>query len=1316
MLADAHRLRRRLRGLARRRRPPPQGVLDEIEAAIEASRARREARAAALPRPRFDDGLPVCAHREAIAAAIAAHPVVVVCGETGSGKTTQLPKICLELGRGVAGLIGHTQPRRIAARSVAARIAEELGSPPGRLVGHKVRFADHVGRDAYVKVMTDGILLAETQGDPWLLAYDTLIVDEAHERSLNIDFLLGYLRRLLERRPELKVIVTSATIDPERFARHFGGAPVVEVPGRSHPVEVRYRPLVSEDPDEEDRTLLEGILHAVDEAAACGPGDVLVFLPGEREIREAAEALRKHHPPGTEILPLYARLSAAEQQRIFRPHAGRRIVLATNVAETSLTVPGIRYVVDTGLARISRYSPRSRIQRLPVEPISRASADQRAGRCGRVGPGICFRLYAEEDYLARPRFTDPEILRTNLAAVILRMKALGLGEVEDFPFLDPPDPRQVRAGLRELEELGALDPEGRLTEIGRRLARLPVDPRIGRMLLAAAEHGALAEMVVLAAALSVQDPRERPMEAQEAADRAHAAFHDERSDFVALLRLWRAWQEARRHLSNRRQRAWCRERYLAYLRMREWQDVAGQLTGLVKDMGLRLNTEPASYEAVHCALLAGLLGQVAQLGDIGADTGVRGAQSRGAPNAAVSELGAWAAEEDGRGAGGGRLRGGAGSGEYTGARGAKLRIHPGSGLARRTPRWIVAAEIVETTRLYARTVAAVEPEWIEQAAAHLVKRSWAGPHWERRAGRVMAYERVNLWGLTLVARRKVDYGPVDPAGAREIFIREALVAGDYASRAPFWRHNQALIARLREEEARLRRRDVVVDEEALYAFYDARLPAEVRDHPTLERWRREAERADPERLFLREEDLVRDAAGAASRAEFPDHIEACGLRLALEYRFEPGHEADGVTAVVPLAALPQLDPAPFDWLVPGLLRDKVIHLMRGLPKATRRALVPVPDFADAALAALTPGARPLTEALAAELKRMTGVEIAPEAWPADLPAHLRMRFRVVDEDGRTLAAGRDLAALKAGLAQQARGVRAALGAAEGEREDLRRWDVGTLAPRRIRRGGLAIEVHPTLVDEGGRVALRLLDDAAESARRHPAGVARLALLELGALAQALRRQIPDRQRLCLLHAGLGPCEALVDDLLMGVALALFAAEPVPRDEAAFRARLEAGRGRLAAAVAEQAGWLLRALETAREVRGRLRRAPPAWRTAVADIEGQLDALLFPGMARVLPRERLRHLPRYLEAVRRRIERLEQDPRRDAERLARIAPFAERLRARREAHAARGLADPELERFRWMLEEFRVSLFAQELGTAAKVSEARLERQWEKVAP
>ena len=1264
---------RRLRNLRQRLRDGKLADrgLEQLGAEIDTAAARLRERRAALPVPTFDDGLPISVHRDAIAVAIRDHQVVVVCGETGSGKTTQLPKICLSLGLGAAGLIGHTQPRRIAARSVAARIAAELGAAVGGQVGYKVRFSDRTGPNAVVKLMTDGILLAETQSDRQLEQYEVIILDEAHERSLNIDFLLGYLKRLLPRRPDLKLIITSATIDPDRFSRHFDRAPIIEVSGRGYPVEVRYRPLTADDEDERDRDLQQAILDAVDEVWKEGPGDILIFLSGEREIRETAESLRKHHPPNTEILPLYARLSSAEQNRVFQPHGRPRIVLATNVAETSLTVPGIRYVIDPGTARISRYSPRSKIQRLPVEKISQASANQRAGRCGRVMAGVCVRLYAEDDFRSRPAFTDPEILRTHLAAVILQMSALHLGRPEEFPFVDPPDSRQISDGFRLLFELQAVDERWRITDLGRQLAKLPVDPRLGRMLLAARREGCLREVLVVVAALAIQDPRERPLDKQQAADEKHRRFRDEHSDFVALLKLWDHYHEQARQLSKNRLRNLCQADFLSFVRMREWHDLYQELLGRVTEMGMRLNEEPAPYASLHRALLTGLLGHL----------GLK-------------------REEN----------------VYLGARGRNFYLFPGSGLFKKRPRWVVSAELVETARLYARTVARIEPEWVEGLAGHLLKRSYAEPHWEKRSAQVAATERVTLYGLPIIAGRRINYGPLDPALAREIFVRHALVEGEFHCKAPFFQHNRQLLAELEELEVRVRR-DLAADEETLYRFYDQRIPAGIFSGPAFESWRKQAERDDPRLLFLDRSALLAEAGPAADGERFPDRLDLDGLKLPLSYRFEPGADDDGVTLTVPLAAVNQVDPKRLDWLVPGLRAERMAALLKSLPKALRRNFVPVPNYVQALLEVIEPGERSLVEAMAERLQRMTGVQIPEDAWNLDaVPSHLRMRCQVVDADGKVLAVGRDWAALQSQLRGEARSRFAALPTPEFERERVRGWDFGVLSETvNFVRNGIQLRGYPALVAEPDWVlALRLLDSPARAEAATWIGLRRLIAWRLGPAFKQLARDLPHFQRMTLHYVGLGAQEALREDLLNAILdRAFLADQPLPRDRAAFDAVLERGKTHLAAARVEICDLADAILAAYHEVRRSLS-DDPAWAEAMADIRHQLAGLVYPGFLSRTPPEWLPHVPRYLRAIGSRLQKLRQAPDKDRQRRGDILRLQESCRRQLERNARQETSDPELVRFRWLLEELRVSQFAQELKTLLPVSVKRLEEQWGRV--
>ncbi len=1266
-------LTRRLRGVRQRLREgkPADRGLDRLGAEIDAAAARLHDRRAALPAPTFDDGLPINTHRDAIAAAIRERQVVVVCGETGSGKTTQLPKICLSLGLGAAGLIGHTQPRRIAARSVATRIAAELGTTIGGQVGYKVRFSDRTGPNVFVKLMTDGILLAETQGDRQLEQYEVIILDEAHERSLNIDFLLGYLKRLLPRRPDLKLIITSATIDPERFSRHFDHAPIIEVSGRGYPVDVRYRPLLAADEDERDRDLQQAVLDAVDEVWKEGPGDILVFLSGEREIRETAESLRKHHPPNTEVLPLYARLSAAEQNRVFQPRGRPRIVLATNVAETSLTVPGIRYVIDPGTARISRYSPRSKIQRLPVEKISQASANQRAGRCGRVMAGVCVRLYAEEDFRSRPAFTDPEILRTHLAAVILQMSALNLGRPEEFPFVDPPDSRQIGDGFRLLFELQAVDEQRRISEQGRQLAKLPVDPRLGRMLLSAQREGCLREVLVVVAALAIQDPRERPLERQQAADEKHRRFRDEHSDFLALLKLWDYYHDQARQLSKNQLRNLCQSDFLSFVRMREWHDLHQELLGRITEMGMRLSEEPASYANLHRALLTGLLGHL----------GLKQEENL-----------------------------------YLGARGRNFYLFPGSGLFKKRPRWVAAAELVETTRLYARTVARIEPEWVEGLAGHLLKRSYAEPHWEKRSAQVAATERVTLYGLPIVAGRRINYGPLDPALAREIFIRHALVEGEFHCKAPFFQHNRQLLAELEELEIRVRR-DLAADEETLYRFYDERIPEGIYSGPAFESWRKQAERDQPRLLFLDRAALLAEAGPVADGERFPDHLDFDGLKLPLTYRFAPDADDDGVTLTVPLAAVNQVDPRRLDWLVPGLRAERMAALLKSLPKALRRNFVPVPNYVQALLAVIEPGELSLVEAMTKHLQQMTGVQAPDDAWHFDaVPPHLRMRCQVVDADGKVLAVGRDWAALQAQLRGEAGTRFAALPTPEFEREQLRDWDFGELSEMvNFVRNDVQLRGYPALVAESdGTLALRLLDSSARAEAATRIGLRRLIAWRLGPAFKQLTRDLPHFQRMTLHYVGLGAQEALREDVLNTILDRTFLIDqPLPRDRAAFDALLERGKSRLAAARAEVCEVADAVLAAYHEVRRSLS-DDPIWAEAMTDVRAQLARLVYPGFLSQTPPEWLPHLPRYLRAISLRLQKLRQAPDKDRQRRGDIVRLWESCQRQWERNARQEKSDPELIRFRWLLEELRVSQFAQELKTLLPVSVKRLEEQWSKV--
>jgi len=1276
---DQHRLRRERDRLRAGKMRGNDIAAAEVALAqkIAASSAARAARAASVPRVSYPEELPISANREEIRRAIETHPVVILCGETGSGKTTQLPKICLEAGRGVAGIIGHTQPRRIAARAVASRIAEELNTPLGQLVGYKLRFQDHSRPETLIKLMTDGILLAETQGDRYLDAYDTIIIDEAHERSLNIDFLLGYLKWLLPKRPDLKLVITSATIDPERFAKHFGDAPIINVSGRSYPVDVRYRPVELDEEDDETATgEQDAILSAVDELWREQAGDILVFLSGEREIRETAESLRKHHPQGCEVLPLYSRLSQEEQQRVFRPSGRRRVVLATNVAETSLTVPGIRAVIDTGVARISRYSHRTRLQRLPIEKISQASANQRSGRCGRVGPGIAIRLYSEEDFLARPAFTEPEIQRTNLAAVILQMHALKLGDIEAFPFVEPPDGRYVRDGQRTLRELGALSSdggaeEGQLTDIGRQLAKLPLDPRLGRMLIAAASEHCLEEVAIMASALSVPDPRDRPADKQTQADQRHAPLRDEQSDFLSLLKLWREYEKQRASLSRARLRGWCKENFLSYLRLTEWHDVHGQVMEVVKgELAFKLNAQPGQYASIHRALLAGLLSQVANRRE---------------------------------------------QGEYLGANGSKVFIHPGSGQFKARPAWIVSAEQVETTKVYARNVARVEPAWIEQAGAHLVKRHHYEPHWERRASRAAVYERVTLFGLVLSSGRSVPFENIDPKAARELFIKHALVHMEYDSRAPFLAHNLKLLKDTEYLQQKGRRVDLLGDETQLYAFFDARLPEGISTGAAFERWRREAEAKNPKILWLTEQDISPGEA-ELDAGQFPDHLSAGPLVIQLRYRFEPGHEDDGVSALIPLHVLNQLPEEAFEWLVPGLLDEKIEALVRSLPKQLRVHFVPVPDAVARALPLLERGIGSLYAQLADALLRTGGVPVPRDAFREDLlPPHLRMNFVLLDEADKVIARSRSLAALRekyAGTSQQHYAKQSQL------TTGARTWVFGELPEKQAASSGSRQQLgYPALVDEGDSVGLRVFATPAEARISHERGCARLIRIVMARDFKSYRRDLPVNvqgemvYRALAQHPLLNPelvagrdlREDLLDRLVMTVFLE---GRPPLRNESAFDARIAELRGGTGMPAQEISRGVQALLEKLGRIQAALPKATPA---AAADIRAQLAWLAPAGFLLVTPWERLKEFPRYLQALEQRLEKLARDPRRDAQLAAEIAPLESRYRER--VKAERGLRPPGGDEFRWLLEEFRVSLFAQQLKTRVPISARRLQDAW-----
>jgi ATP-dependent RNA helicase HrpA len=1356
MPRDRYRLSRRLDSAAALRDPAARdAAFGQVTAEMEAAAARVEARRHAVPVVSYPPELPISQRKDEIAAAIRDNQVVIVAGETGSGKTTQLPKICLELGRGVTGQIGHTQPRRIAARAVAERIAEELGTEVGAAVGYKVRFTDKASDDTFVKVMTDGILLAEMQHDRQLLRYDTLIIDEAHERSLNIDFILGYLKRLLPSRPDLKVIITSATIDPERFSRHFAGgesgkhsgggesgprsgggesgprsgrAPVIEVSGRVYPVEVRYRPLADPDrPGDEPKDQAQGICEALAELRAEGSGDVLVFLSGEREIRDTADALAEQADlAGLEVLPLYGRLSAAEQHRVFEPHQRQRVVLATNVAETSLTVPGIRYVIDPGTARISRYSQRTKVQRLPIEPISQASANQRKGRCGRTSDGICIRLYSEEDFGSRPEFTDPEILRTSLASVILQAAALDLGHVADFPFVDPPESRNIADGVRLLEELGAFPP-GRgatqLTAVGRKLARLPVDPRFGRMILEAGHQGCVREVLIITAALSIQDPRERPTDAREAADAMHARFAEPGSDFLPFLTLWDYLHEQQRELSGSAFRRMCRREHLHYLRVREWQDLHGQLRQAARDVGIGTGSDrgspaPAASPQQRPDPARGTAARQAPARQAPARrTPSRGTPARGTPGSEAEPGARFPADvadrvhisllagllshigmQDTERNPGGKRRGPA---EFAGARGARFAIFPGSSLARKPPQWVVAAELVETSRLWARVTARIEPEWAEPLAAHLVKRTYSEPHWDARRGAAMALERVTLYGLPIVTARPVNYARVDPAAARDLFISGALVEGDWQTHHTFFERNQRLLDEARELEDKARRRGIVAADVARFDFYDRRIPKDVTSVRHFDAWWKKARADSPDLLTFTPADLVGPAAGQVQPADYPGRWG----EVPLSYEFAPGEPGDGVTADIPLAALAQVSGDELGWQVPGRREELVTELIRSLPKDLRRAFVPAPDTARAVVARLGEPRGNLLDALGAELGRIAGVQIPRDAWDLSrLPAHLRVTFRVTDA-GRELASGKDLDELRQRLRPR---LQTMLDEAASDiiRTGLRDWSIGTL-PRVVTRG--RVTAYPALVDAGDAVDVRLFETEAEASAAMLRGTRRLLLLQVPSGVRSIADRLPNQRKLAMSRSPYPGIGALLDDCAAGAADQVIADAGGPAWDADGFARLVAeARDALPLATARVVDVAGQALEAAHEAEVRLQRSViPALAAALADARGQFAALIYPRFVSETGLRRLPDLVRYLRAISRRLDTAAADPGRDAERMAVVREVTEAYQETVADLPAARRSDPDVQAVRWMIEELRVSLFAQLLGTSGPVSEKRI---------
>ncbi|HAS6081163.1 TPA: ATP-dependent RNA helicase HrpA [Vibrio vulnificus] len=1271
LIKDRFRLSKRIAGASKiNKESARNAVFDEIALDIAKSMMEVEQRSRYQPKIEYPEILPVSQKKDDIADAIAHHQVVIVAGETGSGKTTQLPKICAELGRGKFGLIGHTQPRRLAARSVANRIAEEMETQLGDFVGYKVRFNDQISENTQIKLMTDGILLAEIQHDRFLNQYDTIIIDEAHERSLNIDFILGYMKELLPRRPDLKVIITSATIDPERFSNHFGGAPIIEVSGRTYPVETRYRPLGGE--TEDDRDQLEGIFDAVDELCDEGLGDILIFMNGEREIRDTADALAKRKLKDTEIVPLYARLSAGEQNKIFQPHTGRRIVLATNVAETSLTVPGIKYVIDPGTARISRYSYRTKVQRLPIEPVSQASANQRKGRCGRVQEGICIRLYSEDDFNSRPEFTDPEILRTNLASVILQMTALGLGDIEAFPFVEAPDKRNILDGVRLLEELGAInsnakDPKKRLTAVGKQLARLPIDPRLARMVLEAPRFGCLKEVMIIAAALSIQDPRERPSDKQQSADDKHRRFYHEDSDFLTFVNLWNHIQKQQKALSGNQFRRQCKDDYLNYLRVREWQDVYFQIHQSMREMEFKLNSEPGSYDAVHSAILTGLL----------------------------SHIGMKDQEKN----------------EYHGARNARFHIFPGSGLFKKQPKWVMSAELVETSKLWGRIIAKIQPEWIEPLAKHLIKRSHSEPHWSKKQAAVMAYEKVMLYGIPIVPKRLVNYGNIDASVSREIFIRSALVEGDWETKHAFFKQNRKLLLEVEELEHKSRRRDILVDDEELFQFYDQRVGTEVVSGRHFDTWWKQASKKEPELLNFEKEMLFKGDASHVTDLDYPNFWHQNGLKLKLSYQFEPGDDSDGVTVHIPLPILNQIDPAGFDWQIPGLRHELVVSLIKSLPKTLRKNFVPAPNYADAFLSRVTAMEMPLLDALEKELRRMTGATVLREDWKLDqVPDHLKVTFRAVDERNRKLKEHKDLHELKESLKEKVQETLSKVADDDIEQQGLHTWSFGELPQvYQQKRGGYQVKAFPALVDNKDSVEIKLYETEQEQISAMKAGQRRLILLNVPSPIKYLHANLPNKSKLGLYFNPYGKVLDLIDDCIAcGVDKLIEEQGGLVWEPEKFEALKEHVRAELGDTVVDIAKQVETILTTAFNINKKLKgKIDFTMAFALSDIKAQIEGLIFKGFATECGWKRLPDILRYMKAIERRMEKLPIDPNKDRLHMLKIESVVKDYKELLNK-IPKGLAVPEnVKEIRWMIEELRVSFFAQQLGTPYPVSDKRV---------
>lgn len=1282
MLNDRQRLFRRLQGMKKIIDPVAhQAAVEKIVEDLEASKVKVSQRQLAVPKISYPANLPVSQKKDEILTAIRAHQVVIIAGETGSGKTTQIPKICLELGRGVKGLIGHTQPRRLAARTVAERIAQELSVETASSIGYKVRFNDRIGDNTLVKLMTDGILLAEIQQDHLLMQYDTIIIDEAHERSLNIDFILGYLSQILPKRPDLKVIITSATIDPQRFSHHFNQAPIIEVSGRTYPVEVRYRP-IADDESNADRDQLQGIIQAVDELANIDQGDILIFMSGEREIRDTADALDKLNLHHTEVLPLYARLSNSEQNRVFQSHYGRRIILATNVAETSLTVPGIKYVIDPGTARISRYSFRTKVQRLPIEPISQASANQRKGRCGRTSDGICIRLYTEQDFLSRPEFTDPEILRTNLASVILQMTSLGLGNIAAFPFIEAPDKRNIQDGVQLLEELGAIDNQHsqqkkynqvqgsyhyRLTTPGERLAQLPIDPRLARMVLEAQKNGCVREAMIITSALSIQDPRERPMDRQQASDEKHRRFADKESDFLAYVNLWNYLQEQQKALSSNQFRKQCKSDYLNYLRIREWQDIYTQLRQTVKELGFAINSLPADYRSLHSALLSGLLSHIGQ-----------------------KEI-----EKQ----------------EFIGARHARFAIFPASSLFKKPPKWIMVAELVETSKLWGRIAARIDPEWIEPLAQHLIKRSYSEPHWSKKQGAVMASEKVTLFGLPIVSGRQVNYGAIDPTLSRELFIRHALVEGDWQTKHTFFKENLKLRTEVEELEHKSRRRDILVDDETLFNFYDQRVGQEVVSAGHFDNWWQKTAHKQPDLLSFEKSMLIKQGADTISALDYPNFWQQGNFKLRLSYQFEPGSGADGVTVHIPLQILNQISEQGFDWQIPGLRRDLVIALIKSLPKSIRRNFVPAPNYADAVLSRVKPQEQGLFDSLEKELRRMTGVTVSREEWrPEQIADHLKLTFQVMTDKNQVIASGDNLDRLKHQLKDKVQQTLSAVADDGIEQSNLCLWNFGQLPKNYTqKRGGYEVKAFPALVDEKNSIAIKLFETEFEQQSAMWQGTRRLLLLNIPSPVKYLHEKLPNKAKLGLYFNPFGKVLELIDDCIACAVDKLITEHGgLVWTEDAFTELKEFVRAELNDCTFAIAKQVEQILTTSHAINKRLKgRLDISLALALSDIKSQLNGLIYRGFVSQNGWQRLGDTLRYLQAIERRLDKLAIDPHSDRAQMLKVEQIQssyQQLCNKLPLHKPVPIA---VSNIRWMIEELRVSYFAQQLGTPYPISAKRI---------